>query len=57
MQEKGKTRDCRSKEKDRAKLTDVPLAGNHIQTRRSKLKHFSQGKEKEISTRRKKTTG
>lgn len=57
MQEKEKTKDCRSKEKDRAKLTVVPLAGNHMQTRRSKLKHLSQGNEKEISTRRKKTTG
>jgi len=33
MQEKGKNKDCRSKEKDRAKITVVPLAGNHIQTR------------------------
>ena len=57
MQEKGKMKDFHSKEKDRAKLTDVPLAGNHTQTRRSKLKHISQGKEKEISTRRKKMTG
>jgi len=54
MQGKGKMKDCRSKEKERAKLTAVPLAGNHMQ-RRSKLKHISQGKEKEMSTQRKKT--
>jgi len=57
MQEKGKTKDFHSKEKDRAKLTAVPLAGNHMQTRRSKLKHIIQGKKKEISTRHKKTNG
>lgn len=57
MQEKGKTKDCHSKEKDRAKLTAIPLAGNHMQTRQSKLKHISQGKEKEISTRCKKKNG
>ena len=50
MQEKGKTKDFHSKEKDRAKLTVVPLVWNHMQTRRSKLEHLSQGKEKEIST-------
>ena len=57
MQETGKAKYCRSKEKDRAKLTAVPLAGNHMQTSRSKLKHLSQGKEKEISTWCKKTIG
>ena len=56
MEENGKSKDCHSKEKDRAKLTAVPLVGNHMQTRRSKLKHLSQGKEKEISTQRKKMT-
>ena len=57
MQEKGKMKDFHSKEKYRAKLIVVPLAGNHMQTRRSKLKHISQGKEIEISTRRKKAKG
>ena len=57
MQKKGKTKDCCPKEKDRAKLIDVPLAGNHMQTRRSKLKRISQGKEKEISNQRKRTNG
>ena len=57
MQEKGKTKDCRSKEKDRAKLTTIPLAGNHMQTRRSKLKHLNQGKGKEISIGCKQMTG
>jgi len=57
MQEKGKTKDCHSKEKDKAKLIVVPLAGNHMQTRQSKFKHISQGKEKDISTWRKKTNG
>ena len=57
MQKKGKTKDCRPKEKDKAKLTIVPLVGNHMQTRRSKLKRISQGREKEISNRRKETNG
>jgi len=55
MQEKGKTKYCHSKEQDRAKLTTIPLVGNHMQTRQSKLKHLNQGKEKEISTQCKKT--
>ena len=57
MQKKGKTKDCRPKEKDRAELTVVPVAGNHMQTQQSKLKHISQGKENEISNRHKKTKG
>lgn len=57
MQEEGKTKDCHPKEKDKAKLTAVPLAGNHMQTRRTKSKHISQGKEMEISGRRKKVKG
>jgi len=56
MQRKGKTKDFHPKEKDRVKLTVVPVAGNHMQTRQSKLKRISQGKEKEISNRRKRTT-
>ena len=56
MLEKGKTKDYHSKDKDRDKLTAVPLAENHMQTRRSKLKPLSQGKEKEILTRCKETT-
>jgi len=48
MQKKGKTKDFHPKEKDIAELTTVPVAGNHMQTRRSKLKHISQGREKEI---------
>lgn len=50
----GKTKDCRPKEKDRVDLTIVHMVGNHMQTRQSKLKHISQGKEKEISNQRKK---
>ena len=57
MQKKEKTKDCHPKGKYRTKLTVVPLAGNHMQTRRSKLKRISQGKEKEISNRRKRTNG
>jgi len=57
MQKKEKMKDCRPKEKDREKLTAVPLAGNHMQTTRSKLKRINQGKEKEISNRHKRTNG
>ena len=57
MQKKGKTKDCRCKEKDGAELIVVPVVGNHMQTRRSKLKRISQGKEKEISNRHKRTKG
>ena len=57
MQEKGKTKDYCPKEEDKGKLIVVPLARNHMQTRQSKLKNLSQGKEREISTRSKKTTG
>ena len=57
MQKKGKTKDFRPKEKDRAKLTTAPAVGNHMQTRQSKLKRISQGKEKEILNRRKRTKG
>ncbi len=57
MQEKGKSKDFHPKEKDMAKLTVVPLVGNHMQIRRSKLKHISQGKEMEISTRHEKANG
>ena len=57
MQKKGKTKDFHPKEKDRAELTVVPAAGNHMQTWKSELKHISQGKEKEISNRCKKTKG
>jgi len=57
MLKKGKTKDCRPKEKDKVELTSILVAGNHMQTRRSKLKRISQGKEKEISNRRKRTKG
>ena len=57
MQKNGKMKDCRPKEKDRAELTAVPVAGNHMRTRKSKLKCISQAKEKEISNRRKRTKG
>jgi len=30
MQERGKTKYCHAKEKDRAELTVVPMAGNHM---------------------------
>lgn len=33
MQEEEKTKDCRPKGKDRAKLFVFPLAGNHMQTK------------------------
>lgn len=57
IQEKEKTKDCHPKGKDKAKLTVVPLAGNHMQTRKSKLKCINQGREKEISNRRTGTNG
>ena len=54
MQEEGKTKDCRSKGKDKARLTTVPLTGNRMQIRQTKSKRISPGKEMEISARRKK---
>lgn len=57
MQKNGKTKDCRPKEKDRAELNVVPVAGNHMRRRKSKLKRISQAKEKEISNRHKRTKG
>ena len=41
MQKKEKTEDRHSKGKDKTRLTVVPLTGNHIQTRQSKLEHIS----------------
>ena len=57
MQEKEKAEDCHPKGKDRKKLTIVPLVGNCMQTRRSKLERISLEREKEISNRRKRTNG
>lgn len=57
MQENEKIEDFRPKGKDMTKLTVVPLAGNHMQTRRSKLERIIQEREKEISNRRKRTKG
>ena len=51
MQEGGKTRSCRSKGKDKNGLTVVPLKGDRMQTRQSKSKRISSGKEVEISAR------
>lgn len=41
MQKKEKTEDCHSKGKDKTRLTIVPLIGNHIQARESKLERIS----------------
>ena len=54
MQEEGKMKDCRSKGKEKARLTIVPLTGNHMQTRQTKSKRISPGMEVEISARHKK---
>jgi len=54
MQEEGKMKDYRSKGKEKARLTVVPLTGNCMQTRQTKSKHISPGKEVEILARRKK---
>lgn len=54
MQEEGKMKDYRSKGKDKARLTAIPLTGNRMQTRQTKSKRISPGKEMEISARRKK---
>ena len=54
MQEEGKMKECRYKGKDKAMLTAVPLTGNRMQTRQTKSKCISPGKEMEISARRKK---
>ena len=55
MQEKEKMEACHPKGKDRAKLIVVPLARNHMQTRRSKLECINQEREKEISNWHKRT--
>ena len=57
MQKEEKTEDCHPKGKNETKLTAIPLAGNHVQTRRSKLEYNNQKKEKEISNRCKRTRG
>ena len=49
MQEGEKTRSFRSKGKDKDRLTAVPLMGDRMQTRQSKSKRISLGKEVEIS--------
>jgi len=54
MQEEGKMEDCHSKGKDKARLTDVPLTGNRMQTRQTKSKRINPGKEMEILAWRKK---
>ena len=41
MQEEEKMKDFHPKGNDRAKLIVVPVAGNYMQTRRSKLEHIS----------------
>lgn len=51
MQKKEKTEDRHSKGKDKTKLTAIPLTGNRIQTRQSKLERISQEKEEEIPNR------
>ena len=50
MEEEGKRKDCHSKGKRKAGLTAVPLTGNRMQTRQTKSKRISPGKEIEIST-------
>jgi len=45
---KGKNERLSFQGKDRAELTTVLVVGNHMQTRQSKMKRISQGKEKEI---------
>lgn len=57
MQKKEKMEDCHPKGKDKTKLTAIPLTGNHMQTRRSKLERISQEKEEEIPNRCKRTRG
>ena len=54
MQKEGKTRNCCSKGKDKEGLTVVPLTGDCMQTRKSKSKQISPGKEVEISAQRRK---
>jgi len=54
MQEGRKTRSCHSKGKDKDVITVVPLMGDCMQTRQSKSKRISPGKEVEISARRRK---
>lgn len=57
MQKEEKTKDFHPKGKDNKKLIVVPLTGNHIQTRQSKLECINQEKEKEIPNRCKRTRG
>ena len=57
MQEKEKMEDCHPKGKDKTKLTVVPLIGNRMKTKQSKLERISQEREKEISNQCKRTRG
>jgi len=52
VQEKVKTRSCRSEGKDKEEITAVPLKGNRMQTRLSRSKQIGPEKEEEIPTRR-----
>ena len=54
MQKEGKTTDCHSEGKNKARFTVVPLMGNRRQTRQNRSKRISPGKEVEVSARRKK---
>jgi len=52
MQERVKTRNCCSKEKDKDKVTAVPLMGNRVRTWLSRSKQIDLEKEEKTPTRR-----
>ena len=53
MQEKEKTRSCRSKGKDKVEITAVPLKENRMQTRLNRSKQIGPEKEEKIPAQRK----
>ena len=53
VQEKVKTRSCRSKGKDKDEITAVPLKGNRMKTRLSRSKQIGPEKEEKTPAQRK----
>ena len=52
VQERVKTRNCFSKEKDKDKVTAIPLTGDRVQTRLSRSKQIGLEKEEKTPVQR-----
>ena len=52
VQERVKTKSCRSKGKDKDEITTVPLKGNQMQTRLSRSKQIGPEKEEKTPAQR-----